>query len=271
MNKLHSNTERFLVFIKRGVLIAVILGALSPAAFSIAESKNNCFVEWPYCNEYSCRASVRPSFYLIDQNDTLKFNIPEGFLNGNIIDIPVSVSSDDTVYSVDFAIKYNFLNVEFDSIINLTSGLQYLYHLNPFDSVLRFTSNRLVPIPNDSSLILIRFKTFTGQICAFDFDSLVAYLNGDICTAVATGCLVTSVNNVMNYNRRGIFYPNPASDEITFHEDIESGEVVIMNPQGRVLFRREVSGNDIISLSMLPKGLYLVMLNNHPLHKLILQ
>jgi hypothetical protein len=210
-----------------------------------------------------------PAWQYIDQDDSVKFNIPEGFMNGNIIDIPVSISSDDTIYSMDFAIKFDFQNIEIDSVLNLTSGLQYLYHLNPNDSVFRFTSNRLIPIPNDSSILLVRFRTYTGQICAFDFDSLVTYLNGDPCRAAATGCLVTSQNELNDEALPPLLYPNPSTGLICFRQPFH--EILVMNALGVILMKKDVHASATIDLSMLSKGIYFIRLDDFPIQKLILE
>jgi hypothetical protein len=235
----------------------------------ISNAGSHCFM--PDSN-YSSLSSVKlPDSFFIDQDDSVKFNIPDGLINGNIIDVPVSISSDDTIYSVDFAIRYKFQNIEFDSIINLTPGLQYLYHLSPVDSVFRFTSNRLTPVPNDSTLLMIRFRTFTGQICAFDLDSLISYLNGEPCEAIASGCLITSQHEIENPELSDLLFPNPATSRIQFRADIRQGLLLVMNTQGVSVLKKFLSGPETIDLGALPKGLYFIRHDNEPVQKLILQ
>lgn len=151
----------------------------------------------------------------IDQNDTIFLDLPASTLVGNSIEFPVNFSSDDYVYAVDFALKYNNQNVEFDTIINITPGLNYLYYLNPNDSVLRFTSYRLGQIQNGSNVVKLRFTSPNGIICYTDFTILTGYLNGDQCSIVSDSCsqIPNSIDSPSNSPLISIF-PNPANNAL---------------------------------------------------------
>src|SRR4051812_1072432 len=79
----------------------------------------------------------------VDHNDSLIFDISQAIINGNQIDIPVLIHSDDTIYAVDFALTYDHSILTFDSVLNTTPYIQSFYYYNAGDSTLRFTSNSL--------------------------------------------------------------------------------------------------------------------------------
>lgn len=150
--------------------------------------------------------------FTIDQSDTVFLDLSASTLAGNIIEFPVNISSDDYVYAVDFALKYSNQNVEFDTIINTTPGLNYLYYLNPNDSVLRFTSYRLGQIQNGTDVVKLKFTSLNGIICNSDFSYLTGYLNGDQCSIVSDSCsqVPNFVLEPLRYPSINI-YPNPAN------------------------------------------------------------
>ncbi|MBL0341814.1 MAG: hypothetical protein IPP71_13295 [Bacteroidetes bacterium] len=108
--------------------------------------------------------------------------------------------------------KYNNQNVEFDTLINVTNGLNYLYYLNPNDSTLRFTSYRLGQMQNDSAVVWLRFSSLSGYVCVNDLNSLTGYLNGDQCSYKVTDCdtISTQAANIQGKDAIAM-YPNPAN------------------------------------------------------------
>jgi hypothetical protein len=72
----------------------------------------------------------------------------------------------------------------------------------------------------------------------------------------------TIINKISEKNLR--VYPNPAREFIVFDnlKISESATITVFDIQGRKVMQKQLSGNNQISVSNLPKGLYLYKLNN---------
>lgn len=194
--------------------------------------------------------------------DTVKFGIATGTINGVLMDVPVSISCQDTIYALDFSFRYNAGHVELDSVLNLTTGLQYLYYFNPQDSVFRFTSNRLTPYPCDSPVVVLRFESFNGQLCSYDLDSIITYINGDVCSHTLSGCLISSLppSPVKSFSA----YPNPANNELHITAPPKTS-FIMMNDRGQPITEKMLipeSGELTIFVISFPPGLYLLMMQS---------
>ena len=106
----------------------------------------------------------------IDALDTVVFDLSQAVINGNNVEFPVSIISDDTINSLDFSLKYNQINLSYDTIIDLTTYLQSFAFYNNNDSTLRFTSYCFQAISHDTSLVSIHFNMLSAQIANADFN-----------------------------------------------------------------------------------------------------
>lgn len=128
----------------------------------------------------------------IDLTDKIIFDMGNATITGNYVDVPVYFISNDSVLSVDFAIRFDNIKLTFDTVINHRSYLTENAHYNPFDSTLRLTSNasdinNFDPIENNTPLFSIRFHFNVPNPCNniykrdFQYVDLVR-LNGDACS-----------------------------------------------------------------------------------------
>ena len=196
----------------------------------------------------------------IDSMDSVIFNFSTATISSIYVDFPISFRSDDSIYALDFSFQYNTSNVEFDTLFNLTTGLQYLYHYNVNDSTFRFTSNKLTPISNDSAVIVLRFKTFTGQMCANDIYSTSTYLNGEISSHQLFGCIVSEVYEINEKDISTSVFPNPSVTEFSyrFMHSKSFDEIRMFNSKGELV---KIEITDIyqpINIQSLAPGLYIV-------------
>jgi len=200
----------------------------------------------------------------INSYDTLIFNFPAAINSGIFIDLPVMMRATDTVYSIDFSFKLNPQFVEIDSVINQTAGLQYLYHLNMNDSIFRFTCNRLTPISNDSTVVILRFRTNNGQLCATELDSVVTYLNGEKCSYSLAGCILSGLNSFDDVEKKATIFPNPATSYIWFNipESFGSEAINFFDSNGRLALISYPSLSNSVNIQMLKPGMYLVEFSN---------
>ncbi|HMT30178.1 MAG TPA: T9SS type A sorting domain-containing protein [Bacteroidia bacterium] len=201
----------------------------------------------------------------IDTSDTVVFDLYKANIIGNQIEFPVTFHSDDYVYAMDFELKYNNQNIEFDTLINLTNGLNYLYYLNPNDSTLRFTSYRLGQMQNDSTVILLRFSSFTGNLCTNDLNSIKGYLNGDQCSHKVTDCdTTTTFTQIPNPASQIEIYPIPAADKL-FINAMENCQIEIIDSKGDFCLSTEYiipHSGEPLDISQFKRGIYFIRITS---------
>jgi gliding motility-associated-like protein len=125
---------------------------------------------------------------VINNFDSVFFDLANPRLTGNIIDIPVYFKSSDSIISLDFSFKFNEQNIKFDSVVSYKNYLLPLASFSSTDRYLRFTSNSNTFRTYEKQVVLfyLRFH-FVGEeackkISANDFNSITTYLNGDACS-----------------------------------------------------------------------------------------
>lgn len=109
------------------------------------------------------------------------FGISNANFSGGYVNIPVSISSDATITSFDFALKFDEEKLTYDSVIPVSfEGSEGSAYFNPNDRTLRYTCSILPGSypSNDTTLLVIRFATSATSISAADFNSIVSILNG---------------------------------------------------------------------------------------------
>ncbi len=142
----------------------------------------NSIIAGTFSNK-TVKSSLMLQPLIINTNDTVVFDLSHAVYTANYVDIPVLLISDDLINALDFSLKFNELNLTYDSIINYKSYLSQYANFNNADRFLRFASYSSHDFDHNSSLVAIRFL-FTnpcGVISKSDFNSITAYLNGDPC------------------------------------------------------------------------------------------
>lgn len=119
---------------------------------------------------------------VINQNDSVIFDLSQASCASELVTFPVWFSSDDPIYAVDFAMKFDPGDFTFLNITNVQSGLVTSAYFNIPDSTLRFTSYSGTPMLSGSPLISLRFSLPGNLISALNFDTVTAILNGDACS-----------------------------------------------------------------------------------------
>jgi hypothetical protein len=197
-------------------------------------------------------APAKSKALVIDHGDTLIFDYSQAIINGNQIDIPVSFHSDDTIYALDFAVKFDHNNLTFDSVINATNYIQATYFYNTSDSTLRFTSNSLHQYAVDSPLVFVRFTMLNGTITGTDINNSLALLNGDTCASLIIDSLTLGVGSINSTGEIHIF-PNPANEFFIVNTDFSKLDILDMN--GRTVYTNP-GPEKIIQTAFLSNGFY---------------
>src|SRR6185369_2658819 len=93
----------------------------------------------------------------VNAQDSIVFDLSKITYNNDYASVPVYILSDDTLYSLDFSLKFDESNLTYDSTFNQTGYLSALAFFNQTDRTYRFTSSSIQPIENNKTLVLIRF------------------------------------------------------------------------------------------------------------------
>lgn len=201
--------------------------------------------------------------FVINNLDSIYFDISLAVINGNTVEFPISFKSDDIINALDFSFKYNELELEYDTIINLTNYIQHLSYYNANDSTVRFTSYSFTqPYTQDTALVLVRFTVLTGQLCSADLNVVDALLNGDACSEKIIECQLIGINEI-NENLVSV-YPNPASDRVSVSVPV-SAEVSLFDIYGKVVKQSvivEPGSEYVIEISNFENGIYLLNIQN---------
>lgn len=172
----------------------------------------------------------------IDSADSLVFDLSKATMSGSTVSFPVSILSDDTINSLDFSFKYDQTHLTYDSVQNLTAYIQPLAYYSAVDSTVRFTSFSLQPYAKGVSLVKVYFTLLAWQIDSADLNSIVGYLNGNICSVK----LINSFPSGLPEISKNLFqlFPNPAKDRVTI-EVTEKSTVQILDMAGRSIYFEE--------------------------------
>ncbi len=201
----------------------------------------------------------------IDSNDQVIFDLDQITFDGNIIEVPVFISSDEQIFSLDFSMLLNVEALEYESVVDHTGELQFTAFFNPNDLKLRFTSNNFSPYPlSPQKVVSIRFRVLNGIVHTWDFQMLVAYLNGE------GGCssdlqlqgdeIVLSNKDIIT--NETFITPNPARDFIYVGTD-EQGVLDMFDAKGHAVIQNHQlnnTGSNKIDTHLFPRGIYTVRL-----------
>ncbi len=125
---------------------------------------------------------LNPNFVIINQFDSIIFDLSQSVCSSGQVNFPVYFISDDPIYAVDFSLKFNPNGFTFNSVTNIQAGLSTSAFYNSSDSTLRFTSYSIAPMVSNSPLVSLRFNLPSANISLAMFDSVYTLLNGDDCS-----------------------------------------------------------------------------------------
>ncbi|MFM9055710.1 MAG: T9SS type A sorting domain-containing protein [Bacteroidota bacterium] len=202
----------------------------------------------------------------IDSLDTVIFDLSQAVYGSNTVYFPVYFSSDDLVYALDFALRYDDSRLVYDTITLAPAGSGLLAYsfLNPADSTIRFTSSQFVALPNRQPIAYVHFELASGttSLDTSDFYNLRGLLNGDPCTELVIPPGVTGLNESVHSIEIKV-YPNPSTGQFMVNTE-EQCQFVLFNENGEhVLFdeNKLVPGVNPIHLPAdLADGVYLIYL-----------
>lgn len=211
--------------------------------------------------EQTALTHVYAPVFDIDSNDQVVFDLDQITFDGDVIEIPVFLSSDDQIFSLDFSMLLNVEALAYESVIDHTGELQFTAFFNPNDLKLRFTSNNFSPYPlSPQKVVSVRLRVLNGIVHTWDFQMLVAYLNGEggcSSSLQLQGDEIVLANKEIITNETFII-PNPADDFLFIHTEDE-GTLDVFDFKGGMVIkshRLEQGGTNRIDVQFLPRGTY---------------
>ena len=171
----------------------------------------------------------------IDALDTVVFDLSKAMVSGSFVEFPVSILSNDSVYSLDFWFEFNHANLSYDSIYDLTNYLQSLSYYNLSDSIVRFTSNSFQKYSEDTSLVSIRFQMLSVPLNISDFSNINVLLNGAPCSYKIVNSIIDGILSNDKDPETIFVYPNPTEQKFYIQAN-ENSKIELWDINGNQIF-----------------------------------
>jgi len=180
------------------------------------------------------------------------FDVKNAIINGNLIDVPVYVRSNEAVNALDFSINYNSNRITFHSVVNNGGNMELLAENS---DALRVTSNSLENYKTNAAVLYVRFSG--TSVSSNDLVNMEAYINGDRVQANTTGAFGNEEMTVS-------VFPNPASAVINILSS-EDASFELMDVQGKVVANGSFIAayqNHELNTENLANGMYVLKVFN---------
>ena len=201
----------------------------------------------------------------IDAQDSVVFDCSQLTGATGAIQIPVSIISDDTIYAVDFSLKYDHNALQYDTTIAVVSYLSALSNYNTTDSIIRFTSfvtSTSTPVQNNTTIALVKFILLAPSFNTSNLYTFKGYLNGTTCSIKYIPPSPLGINNLSDDNFISM-YPNPASEFVSINFQI-GNKLEVLNSLGQIIYSEQIKETNVTTLNTanLDNGVYVVRLFN---------
>lgn len=176
-----------------------------------------------------------------------------------IIDLPVYITSDDAINSLDFSFNIDQTKLEYIEVISNTEEMDFVGFVNESDSVFRFTSNSFLNYrTNRTTTMILRFKLIADKFDNAFLSNLSCFLNGDQCSSYFEGeeVMVSTIDQQL-IDASVSIWPNPTTDYLKIESDIPLN-LICTNTLGQFIFSKKLTSHDklVFDLSALSDGTY---------------
>lgn len=205
-------------------------------------------------------ATVVPNSEFRAGSDKVVFDMEKARIENGYMDVPVSFVSNEKVHAIDFALQFNNSKLEFNTIVNHNNDLQVLANMSATDNTLRFTSNSLVTVAENSIPVSVRFAVKSNEITANDLTAVSAFLNGERTGAEVKGAQLTADFSGVMVN----VFPNPAHEMLNVSVS-EDASVQLLDITGKqILVEKNILAGEVHQLDVrtLAKGVYVLKVFN---------
>lgn len=205
-------------------------------------------------------ATVVPNNEFRAGSDKVVFDMTKTRIENGYMDVPVSFESAEKIHAIDFALQFDNSKLEFNTIVNHNNDLQVLANMSAIDNTLRFTSNSLVAVAENSTPVSVRFAIKSDEITADDLTAVSAFLNGERTGAEVKGAQLTADFSGVMVN----VFPNPAHEVVNVSVS-EDASVQLLDITGKqILVEKNILAGDVHQLDVrtLAKGVYVLKVFN---------
>ena len=187
------------------------------------------------------------------------FDISKAVVNGNTVDVPVSIISDEPVNALDFAFQFNEDKLSFNTVESKSTDIDGMSHYNSNDKTLRYTADNMNNFDLNKEVVTIRFNIVDGKISEEDIKSTLGILNGKKANVEFRNSSINTSSNVSTS-----VYPNPTTGLLNVVVS-ENSMVQLFDMSGKqVLVQTNVTANEKQEINMdgLSGGVYLLKISN---------
>lgn len=144
---------------------------------------------------------------IINNLDTIVFDLANATITATYIDIPIYIISDDVIVGIDYAMQFNLTELTYSTTVDLVPNdptIVSLAYFNPSDLYLRYTSTTLQTYPGTGNIHMTKIRFALNAPCptisTSDFTNLLGILNGDQCAVRMTNLNFTQYIPTANFN-----------------------------------------------------------------------
>ncbi len=192
-------------------------------------------------------------------NNKIILDLSKAVRNGNTLDVPVSIISDEPVTALDFAFQFNEDKFSINSVEGKSNDIDGLSHYDAENKFLRYTSVNLNKFNLNTEVVTVKFNVIDGEISENDITSTLGILNGK---HVNVEFRNTSINTSANTSVS--VYPNPTTGLLNILVT-ENSTVQLLDLSGKeVLLQTTVNANEKqeINVEGLTGGVYILKVYN---------
>jgi hypothetical protein len=187
-----------------------------------------------------------------DQNAKIVFDLTKAKKSGNVVEVPVSIESDDKFNAFDFALNLSDNNMKLEDITVASKDIENFYHFNEADQTVRFTSNNYDNFLTYNTVATIKLRV-DEEASLNTLKPRLAMLNGKkVQVEVRKSQIETNGFDLK-------LFPNPANDNVSVRTN-EDAVLVISDLTGKQVsdsFELKANTTKNVNLNELPQGVYL--------------
>ena len=192
-------------------------------------------------------------------NNKVVFDLEKAVRNGNSIDVPVSIISDEPVVALDFAFQFNEDKFVFNTVESKSDEIDGMSHYDAVNKFVRYTSDNLSKFNLNTEVVTIRFDVIDGEISEEDIKSTLGILNGK---QVDVEFRSTSINTSANTSVS--VYPNPTTGLLNILVS-ENSIVQLLDLSGKEVLVQSTAAANVkqeLNVENLSGGVYILKVYN---------
>ncbi len=192
-------------------------------------------------------------------NNKVVFDLEKAVRNGNTIDVPVSIISDEPVVALDFAFQFNEDKFVFNTVESKSDEIDGMSHYDAKNKFVRYTSDNLSKFNLNTEVVTIRFDVIDGEISEEDIKSTLGILNGK---QVDVEFRSTSINTSANTSVS--VYPNPTTGLLNILVS-ENSIVQLLDLSGKEVLVQSTAAANVkqeLNVENLSGGVYILKVYN---------